>query len=141
VGLFGYLFSGEAQKNALEKSPIAKRAVDDCGHCDSDGFRSACEEENSANPNSWSPTKTAGLIELERLKQKKGQDVNLGYTKPIFKVNNAGAMREELEVEIETINGNPFKGTITELEAKYKIYRDSLGYEKFSNFNGVRLGY
>ncbi len=50
-------------------------------------------------------------------------------------------MSEELEVEIETLNRNTFKGTITELKAKYKIYRDSLGYENFSNFNRVRFGY
>ena len=145
-GLFSYLFSGGAQKNAAdrsERSPISKFAEEEGDHINinSEGFERAYEEESRANMNRWSPSKTANLIEAEREKQKKGQEVTLGYAEPIFKVNNDGAMREELEVEIETLNGKPFKGSITVLKAKYKIYRDSLGYENFSNFDGVRLGY
>ena len=144
VGLFGYLFSGGVQKNTAPKSPVSKYIDEERGPIDieSEGFRRAYEEESIANMNRWGPSKTANLIEVERQKQKQSsQEGNPGYVDPIFEVNNVGAMREELEVEIETINGNPFKGTITELEAKYKIYRDSLGYENFSNFDGVRLGY
>ena len=111
VGLFGYLFSGGTQKNAVEKSPVAKLAAESRGHVDinSDGFERAYNEESSDNLNRWSPTKTANLIKAERQKQKTCQVANLGYTEPIFKVNNVGAMREELEIEIETLNGN-FQG-------------------------------
>jgi hypothetical protein len=34
------------------------------------------------------------------------------------KVNNKGAIREAIKMVIETLNGNPFKGTITQLEAE-----------------------
>jgi hypothetical protein len=44
---------------------------------------------------------------------------------PIFRVNNEGAMREEVEVEIKTLSQNPFKGTITDLEVKYKFTKNA----------------
>ena len=39
------------------------------------------------------------------------------------------------------MNGNKFVGTITPQEAKYSIYRDSLGFSDFTNFDGVRLAF
>jgi hypothetical protein len=62
------------------------------------------------------------------------------HTHPWFDVKNEGAFREELEVEILTINGNPFRGSLTHHEAKHRIYKEILGCP-FSNFRGVRLGY
>ena len=53
---------------------------------------------------------------------------------------NEGAFREELEVEIQTINDNPFRGSITRQEAKHRIYKEALGCP-FSNFRGARTGY
>ena len=37
------------------------------------------------------------------------------------------------------LKGNKFVGSITPQEAKFSIYRDSLGFEDFSNFDGVRF--
>ena len=45
-----------------------------------------------------------------------------------------------LEVEIQTINGEPFRGSITHLEAKRKIYKEVLGCP-YSNFRGIRTGF
>ncbi len=62
------------------------------------------------------------------------------HTTPSFTVRNEGAFREELEVEIQTINDNPFRGSITRQEAKHRIYKEALGCP-FSNFRGARTGY
>jgi len=59
---------------------------------------------------------------------------------PCFEVKNEGAFRSEIEIEIQTINDKPFRGTITTHEAKHAIYRNALG-GLFSNFRGVRFGY
>jgi hypothetical protein len=50
VGLFGYLFLGGAQKNAVQKSPVTKYVDEERGQVDinSDGFRRAYEEESMA---------------------------------------------------------------------------------------------
>ena len=45
-----------------------------------------------------------------------------------------------LTINLETLNGNPFRGTLTQLEAKYSIYKESLKLD-LSNFDGVRVGY
>jgi hypothetical protein len=57
-----------------------------------------------------------------------------------FAITNEGAFREELEIALDTINGQPFNGSITRQEAKVEIYRRCLGFRDFSNFDGVRLG-
>ncbi len=62
------------------------------------------------------------------------------HTIPSFSVKNEGAFREELEVEIQTINEQPFRGSITRQEAKHLIFKEALGCP-FSNFRGVRTGY
>ena len=58
-----------------------------------------------------------------------------------FTITNEGAYREELEIGLDTINGQPFKGSITRQEAKLEIYKKCLGFGDYSNFDGVRLGY
>ena len=60
---------------------------------------------------------------------------------PIFLVSNEAGLREEIVVELCTVNNEPFRGSLTELEAKHGIYRDCLGFRDFSNFDGVRLSY
>ena len=60
---------------------------------------------------------------------------------PIFTVENVDHMRQEIEVGFEKVNGEPFRGSITRQEAKHLIYKQCLGFEDFSNFDGVRPGY
>ena len=62
------------------------------------------------------------------------------HTHPIFKMTNEGAFRDEIEIETQTINGNPFRGTITHREGKHCIYKDIIG-GPFSNFRGLRFGF
>ena len=50
-------------------------------------------------------------------------------------------MRQEIEVALLTLNGNKFVGKITHQEAKFSIYRDSLGFDDFSNFVSVCLAF
>ena len=59
----------------------------------------------------------------------------------VFDVHNVGPIRQELEVAVETLNGEKFLGTITPLEAKFNIYKEGLGFEDFSNFDGARIGF
>jgi hypothetical protein len=59
----------------------------------------------------------------------------------LFDVQNNGAMRVEIEIALEKLNGLPFRGTINPVEAKHGIYGQCLGFGNFENFEGVRLGY
>ena len=195
TGLFGYLFSGGAQKSVevtkplnnlspINLSPVGKLQ----GNIDitSESFLRAYEEESRANLERWSPNKTPSRPESGRIQQardepswanrtpeterspnkeianvesepnkgetwaskaakqkqmeERGASLQMSQVEPVFAVENDGAMREELEVEIESINGKPYKGTIPPLEAKHAIYRDCLGLD-FKNFDGVRNGY
>jgi hypothetical protein len=43
-------------------------------------------------------------------------------------------------VEIQTINDQPFGGSVTRQEAKHRIYKEALECP-FRNFRGVRTGY
>ena len=58
-----------------------------------------------------------------------------------FGIQNQGHMREEIEISLLTLNGNKFIGTITPQEAKFNIYRDTLLFGDFSNFDGVRFAF
>ena len=60
---------------------------------------------------------------------------------PVYLVKNSGAMREEIDIQFDTLNGKPFRGTITPSEAKHGIYKEALGFEDFTNFDGVRFGF
>ena len=59
----------------------------------------------------------------------------------VFNIRNEGALREELEVEFNTLNGEKFYGSITPQEAKHVVFRECLGFADFSNFDGARIGY
>ena len=59
----------------------------------------------------------------------------------IYSINNEGALREEIEVEFGTIDGEKFHGTITHREAKHCIFKECLGFGDYSNFDGARIGY
>lgn len=59
----------------------------------------------------------------------------------IYSINNEGALREEIEIEFGTINGEKFHGTITHREAKHCIFKECLGFGDYSNFDGARIGY
>ena len=61
--------------------------------------------------------------------------------KPVFEVRNEGSMREEIEVEIESLNGGDWTGTISPQEAKSQIYKHCLGFDDLKNFDGVRISF
>ena len=58
-----------------------------------------------------------------------------------FEIRNEGHMRQEIEIGLMTLNGNKFIGSITPQEAKFAIYRDSLRFNVFSNFDEVRFAF
>ena len=51
-----------------------------------------------------------------------------------------GPMRDVIIVEIRTINGEPFKGTITYNEASIGIFEDCLGMKE-ENLHGVKFAF
>jgi hypothetical protein len=59
------------------------------------------------------------------------------WTLPKYSVETDGPIRQRLEVEFRTLNGKPFKGTITPKESKHEIFHKILGFE-YSNFYGAR---
>ena len=69
------------------------------------------------------------------------EDIGVPCAEGLFDIKNDKEMRQEIEILILTLNGKEFRGSITPQEAKFIIYRDCLGFEDFSNFNGVRFGF
>ena len=65
----------------------------------------------------------------------------LNQVEATFEVVNQGHMRHEIKIGLMTLNGKKFIGTITPQEAKFIIYRESLGFPDFSNFDRVRFAY
>ena len=59
----------------------------------------------------------------------------------IVTINNVGAIREEIEIELLSCEGASFTGSLTMQEAKHGIYRDCLGFKDFKNFDGVRFAF
>ena len=49
------------------------------------------------------------------------------------------AWREEIEVKLRNEVGESYTWTVTMTKAKDGIYRDSLGFSDFKNFDGVRF--
>ena len=64
-----------------------------------------------------------------------------GQLRGTFNVLNEKAMREELEIAFVSMNGSTFRGSVTLQEAKHIIYKECLGFEDLSNFDGARTGY
>ena len=50
-------------------------------------------------------------------------------------VINDNEMRQEIEVELQSLDEEKFSGTLTVLEAKHGIYRDCLELASFDNFD------
>ena len=46
-------------------------------------------------------------------------------------------MREEIEIELVSCDGENFTGSLTKQEAKHGLFRDCLGFKDFKNFDGV----
>ena len=61
--------------------------------------------------------------------------------KGAFNISNDRQMRQEIEIALESMNGEIFRGSITRPEAKFGIYKECLGFSDFSNFDGARFGF
>ena len=87
------------------------------------------------------PAPVPGLAIAANQKPRSDGDASLNnQIKGVFALNNDRAMREEIEVALESMNGNPFRGTITPQEAKHVIFKQCLGLD-LSIFDGARVGY
>ena len=62
-------------------------------------------------------------------------DYNHRHTYGPFEMKDKGAFRDEIEVEVRTINERLFRGSFTRYETKHIIFFE------FKNFRGVRLGF
>jgi hypothetical protein len=61
--------------------------------------------------------------------------------KPIFTTKKPdGALRDEIVVEIQTLDDQPFKGTITPKEARRTIFEEILGFKQ-EDLNGFYFAY
>ena len=101
---------------------------------DSDDFQSQTEEGNGNDSDSDNPW-TQSNLSKSRVKEQKEK------LKPLFESKRDGAVRDEIEIEINTKNGKKFTGSITPLEIKHKIYIGALGFPDHENFDGARVGY
>ena len=60
----------------------------------------------------------------------RGKITNMGDRSFFVTPRPDGGMRDDLIVQCQTINGKPFKGTVTFKEAKHEIFQGKLGYEQ-----------
>jgi hypothetical protein len=56
-----------------------------------------------------------------------------------FNITNNGGLKEETEIGFESMNGIPFRVTISHQEAKFNISHNCLGLD-CDNFDGVHFG-
>ena len=102
-----------------------------------DDFQSQTEDGNVSdsgvrNDNPWNE------VNLNKSKVKSPKK----KPEPLFEhYYSDGAIRDEIEIEINTKNGKKFTGTITPLEVKHGIFIEKLGFTDHSNFDGVRIGF
>ena len=94
-----------------------------------------------AQAEAGSQTQTQSADTMTNQTDHQGVGQNHGLVEGLFEVQNKGAMRQEIEIALESLNGEPFRGTITPLEAKYGIYARCLGFPDFDNFEGYRFGH
>ena len=59
-----------------------------------------------------------------------GRPSNMGDRTKFVTPKPEGGMRDDIVIECQTINGKPFKGTVTYKEAKLEIFEGKLGYEQ-----------
>ena len=90
------------------------------------------DEDQLTQPNIWNH---------EILSQSKVKSPKKEKPKPLFESFRDGAMRDEIEIEIQTKNGKKFTGSITPLEIKYNIFIDALKFPDHENFDGARTGF
>ena len=90
-----------------------------------------------------SPPQTArthhGVDMNQRHKPTDLGEVIENQVEPEFSLVNNGALRQELEVSLETLNGDKFIGSITPQEAKHAIFKSCLGFSDLTNFDGARV--
>ena len=73
------------------------------------------------------------------------EDSNRGVAtsgfKSVFKTQKPqGAFRDEVVVEVHSVNGQPYKGTVTPREARRVIFEDKLGFSQEA-LSGCIIGY
>ena len=99
-----------------------------------DDYQSQAEDQNGSDIDSDNPWNEDNLNK-SRVKAPKEK------LKPLFESRRDGAIRDEIEIEINTKNGKKFTGSITPLEIKHKIYIGALNFPNHDNFDGARVGF
>jgi hypothetical protein len=63
----------------------------------------------------------------------------VGQVAAVFHITNDREMNQELKINMISLNGSAFRGTLAPLEAKHSIYKEILQLD-LDNFDGVRFG-
>ena len=106
-----------------------------------DEYQSQCEENENGNAlgsgseeNPWEESNlNRSQVKSPRYEKEK--------PKALFESYQDGAIRDQIEIEIQTKNGKKFTGSITPLEIKHNIYIDALKFPDHENFDGARVGF
>jgi hypothetical protein len=89
---------------------------------------------NQASNNVWNEEN----LQNSRVRSPRKQDDRI---EPLFNHRSDGAMRDEIEIEVQSKNDKKFTGTITQTEAKHLIYIGALKFNNHDNFDGVRISF
>ena len=97
--------------------------------------QSQAEEQNGSDnerDNENPRTKT-------NLKKSKVKSPMKQKPKPLFQSFKDGAIRDKIEIKIQTKNGKKFPGSITPLDIKYNVYINTLKCSGHERFDSVRV--
>ena len=152
LGLFSRSKPVFPPPGTLESGQVSGRGLEENEETEGEWQVQGNSRQNSSSPpKSFSEAARQGAQERAQKESQghsnlperpKGPNPNFihRHTTPIFEVRNQGAFRDEIEIEIRTINEKPFRGTVTTREAKHIIYKEIIG-GPFSNFRGLRFGF
>lgn len=132
----------ERKESDINSSPLLKGYLDAVALTQSANqsyasVASAAAAAKNATP-VIKPLTSAGSSSLAD-KQRENQDSRPDTS--IFKTQKPdGAFRDEIVVEVNLIDGEPFKGTLTTLEAIKTIFINTLGFSK-SDLGSLTIGY
>jgi hypothetical protein len=57
--------------------------------------------------------------------------------KGAFNITNDRQILQEIEIALESLHGDVFIGMVTHQKAKFGIYKEDIGFNEFSNFDGA----
>jgi hypothetical protein len=131
--------SGECSKKRKANSPIVNREKERKGELETNKMSENDNQtfDQGSQSGTKSPEKLMNQSQMPNqesylsIASKTGKATEKPIRQPIFTTSKPdGAFRDEIVVELQTIDEQAFKGTITTKEARKKIFEEILGFKQ-----------